>query len=120
VRDFNHVDDTIDAFLRVGDSPKVQNGRVYNAGSGHGVTISEVVDIIRKATGANKPVETEAARIRPDKSEVRELVCDARLLTAATGWNSKVSLSDGVAKTVTWWRKRLESGHARADARYIT
>lgn len=119
VRDFNHVDDTVAAFLTIGTAGGINIGRAYNSGSGRGVTIAQLVDLVRAATGTNKPVETEVARMRPDKSEVRALICDASLFSAATGWTSKVELSQGIAKTTAWWRRRLESGHARTDAQYI-
>jgi UDP-glucose 4-epimerase len=119
VRDFNYVGDTISAFLDVGSAQKIDHGRAYNAGSGRGVTVRETVDMIRELTGTNKPVQSEAARVRPNKSEVRELICDSRLLHAATGWTPKTALRDGLAKTIGWWRDRLARGLARQDANYI-
>lgn len=119
VRDFNHVDDTVAAFLTVGHAQNLNHGRAYNAGSGSGVTIAQVIDTIRAATGTNKPIEKEPARMRPDKSEVRELICDAALLNAATGWASKVALEAGIGRTVNWWRNRMDNKTVRQSADYI-
>lgn len=120
IRDFNYVDDTVAAFLAVGTGGKLAYGRPYNAGSGTGVSIAKLVDIVRAATGTNKAVVSETSRIRPSKSEVRELVCDSELLQAATGWRSKVELGTGVARTVDWWRGQIERGQIRRDAGYLT
>lgn len=119
VRDFNFVGDTVAAFLAAGESDKIEPGRSYNAGSGKGFTIGETLDLIRAATGTNKPLVAEASRMRPEKSEVRELICDARLFGDATGWRSQVDLAQGIEHTVAWWRDRLNRGLARADASYI-
>jgi nucleoside-diphosphate-sugar epimerase len=53
-------------------------------------------------TGANKPVVEDAARFRPEASEVRALVADSRLLRDASGWTPAIDLDNGVARTVDW------------------
>src|SRR5262249_36843603 len=98
---------------------RLSYGQPYNAGSGQGVTIAEVIDIIRKATGTNKPIESEAVRVRPNKSEVRELICNTALLTKATGWRPATDLSFGIARTVDWWRNKIDSGTVRPGTSYI-
>src|ERR1051325_10038529 len=47
VRDFNYVSDSVAAFLAIGTAPDAKPGRPYNAGSGTGVSISEMIDIVR-------------------------------------------------------------------------
>lgn len=119
-RDFNYVADTVDAFLRCGSADGLEFGQAYNAGSGVEVSIAEVVETIRRITGVNKPVESDAARHRPEKSEVQTLLADASALTRATGWQSSVGLEDGLAITVDWWRERIRSGAVRPGAGYAT
>jgi len=119
VRDFNYVDDTVAAFLRIGTAAGIEPGRAYNSGTGIGATIAEMIDIVRAATGANKPIKSEDDRNRPAKSEVRKLIADARQLTAATGWKPRSDLRTGIAATVSWWRERIESGRLRSDASYM-
>lgn len=119
VRDFNYVADTVSAFLAIGITPKIDAGLPYNAGSGHGATIAETIELIRAATGTNKPVVNEASRIRPEKSEVRKLIADSNLLRKATGWAPKTDLAAGIAQTVGWWRERIARGLVRNDADYI-
>jgi polysaccharide export outer membrane protein len=40
---------------------------------------------------------------------VRELLADARLFRAATGWEPRVDLREGLARTAAWWRQRFEA-----------
>ena len=119
-RDFTFIGDTVAAFLAIGHATGIAHGEPYNAGTGKAVSIGEVVEHIRILTGANKPIETEDARMRPERSEVRALLADARRLAAATAWAPRVELANGLAQTVDWWRARLAAGAVRPLTGYAT
>jgi UDP-glucose 4-epimerase len=119
VRDFSYVTDTVAAFLATGSAADIEIGRPYNSGTGAGAAIAEMIDMVRDATGTNKPIVSDDDRVRPAKSEVRKLIADARLLATATGWKPTFDLRSGIAATVAWWRERIESGLARTDAGYL-
>ncbi|MBV1797538.1 SDR family NAD(P)-dependent oxidoreductase [Siccirubricoccus sp. G192] len=120
IRDFTFVEDTAMAFLTIGNDPRVECGTPYNAGSGRAVTIAELADLTAEVTGSNKPIETEPQRVRPERSEVRELLADASRFAAATGWRPRISLREGLARTAQWWRGRLENGRVRRERDYVT
>ena len=120
VRDFNYVSDTVEAFLALGSAGKPDFGQPYNAGSGTAVTIGEMVDIVRRLTGSDKRVEADPVRMRPDDSEVRLLLADSARLRAATGWQPRVSLEEGLKRTVAWWRARMAQGLVRRASGYMT
>ena len=84
------------------------------------VSIGDMVERVQAATGTNKPVVRDDARLRPEGSEVRALVADYSRLQAACGWTPVIDLDDGVARTVEWWRGRIESGRIRRSADYLT
>jgi UDP-glucose 4-epimerase len=119
-RDFNFVGNTVDAFLAAGDSECLDYGQAYNAGTGIEVSIGDMVEKVQAATGTNKPVVHDEARLRPAASEVRALVADYSRLEAACGWAPAVDLDQGVARTVDWWRGRIDSGQIRRSADYLT
>lgn len=119
-RDFNYVSDTVDAFLRLGSADGVAFGTPYNAGTGTAVSVGEMVELVRAITGTNKPVETDADRVRPEKSEVRALIADAARIGEATGWRPQITLQDGLERTVIWWQGQIETGAMRAQAGYMT
>jgi NAD dependent epimerase/dehydratase len=108
-RDFTFVSDTVRAFLAAA-GPGAEPGNTYNAGTGAAVTVGEVVDRILALTGCNKTVAHDAARVRPESSEVRALIADNRRFRDATGWQPSVSLDDGLAETIDWWRDRPLDG----------
>jgi UDP-glucose 4-epimerase len=92
----------------------------YNAGSGTAVTIGEVASLVLEVTGCRKALEAEAERMRPELSEVRELLADAGRFSAATGWRPNVDLREGLARTAEWWRARLDGGRVRRERHYVT
>ena len=119
-RDFLFVGDTVRAFLTAGSSDALAFGEPYNAGTGKSVSIGDLVDEIRHAATTNKPVREDPARIRPPESEVRALCADATRLMQATSWRPQTDLTDGLARTVAWWRGRLATGEPRPTAGYVT
>ncbi|WP_281251227.1 SDR family NAD(P)-dependent oxidoreductase [Tropicimonas sediminicola] len=120
VRDFTFVSDTAAAFVTAGTATRLDFGVPYNAGTGRAVTIGEVVDLLRTLTKCDKPIVQETCRIRPPKSEVRELLADSRRFQSATGWSAKVELRDGLAQAVAWWQARVSSGSVRRETSYAT
>lgn len=118
-RDFNYVTNTVSAFLDIGDSDTVDYGVPYNAGSGLEVSVGEVAERVRILTGVNKPIMQDAARMRPERSEVRALIADSNRLTKATGWNSDIDLDAGLSRTIDWWRQRVQDGKTRRGAAYL-
>lgn len=119
VRDFSYVSDTVEAFVSLAAAEKLEFGTVYNAGSGLAVSIADVVEAIQRLCRTDKPREVESARIRPERSEVRALIANARRLTALTGWRPQVDLEDGLLKTILWWRTRTEDSRARPLHHYL-
>jgi UDP-glucose 4-epimerase len=120
VRDLTYVDDTVAAFMAAGSAPGIEFGRPYNAGSGKAVTVADLIEIIRGLTGATKPVRRDEVRMRPANSEVRALLADNALLRRETGWKPDTSLSDGLEKTIAWWRSRMGAGRVRREKDFIT
>ncbi|MDJ0949920.1 MAG: SDR family NAD(P)-dependent oxidoreductase [Alphaproteobacteria bacterium] len=119
-RDFTYVSDTVEAFLAAGSADAVDHGAAYNAGSGAAVTVGDMVEQVRSITGANKPIEVEQARLRPDKSEVRALLADASRFRSVTDWRPQVSLEQGLTRTVDWWHDRMREGGVRVGSEYVT
>lgn len=104
-RDFNYVEDTVNGIITAAEKSDKVFGEVLNLGSGVEVTIKEVADIIIEITESNAKVVFDAIRVRPTKSEVRRLCADASKANKLLGWKSKVSLKDGLAKTIEWFKE---------------
>lgn len=97
VRDMNYVGDTVAGFLALGAAEGVE-GQVYNVGSGTGHTVGEILALVRKVAGVDKPVRQIAERMRPAKSEVERLVCDFSKAAAAFGYAPSYTLETGLER----------------------
>ncbi len=106
-RDFNYVSDTVEAFLKVAEA-KQTPGQVFNAGSNTEISIQELVDVIQNIAKRKIKVITQDQRLRPEKSEVQRLVCNADKIKSVCGWESQVSLKEGLKLTLTWMKKNLQ------------
>jgi GDP-4-dehydro-6-deoxy-D-mannose reductase len=82
VRDFLHVRDVVDAYLRLLDGNEV--GEVYNVSSGEGVTVRALAEAVLQRLGVSAEIATDAAFARA--VDVPVLIGDSSKLRRATGW----------------------------------
>lgn len=106
VRDFTFVEDTARAFLAVSAAPEAV-GQVLNVGSGRGIAIGALADLILEAVGSGARVELDEERVRPDASEVFELVADASRIRELTRWQPRTELRTGIERTAEWVERNL-------------
>lgn len=103
-RDFNFVTDTAAGFIALATAPGIE-GREINIATGREVTMEETLHTIARLMGAEIKWVTDPERIRPSKSEVRRLLGDNKLITSLTDWRPRVSLEEGLSKTIDWFVK---------------
>jgi UDP-glucose 4-epimerase len=104
VRDFNFVEDTANAFVQVGTAPSGQVlGEVLNAGSGRGISVADLVELIGEIMGLELHATVDRQRLRPSRSEVMQLICDSTKLEKLTGWQPAHTLEQGLAATAAWF-----------------
>jgi len=119
-RDLTFVSDTAAAFMAAGLSENLDYGQPYNAGSQRAIKVGDLIDLIVELTSCSKPVVQDNKRLRPPNSEVRALLADCTRFARATGWSPRVSLREGLERTVEWWRGRLSSKQVRRQRDFIT
>ena len=99
-RDFVHIDDCIDAFFIILDH--IKDGSGCNIGSGKILTFLEVIDILTKIEGYNpqiKPLVNKPVGVNHRFSDIS--------LITELGWKSKISLEEGLARTLIAAKNRL-------------
>lgn len=106
-RDFTYVTDTINGFLKVGETPGIE-GKTFNLGTGDEVSIGELALKIADILDKDVRIETEVSRLRPEKSEVERLLSDNSLARERLGWQPQVSLTEGLKRTIAWVSEHLE------------
>jgi NAD dependent epimerase/dehydratase len=107
-RDLTYVDDTVAAFLATAAAPPSVIGRTIQLGTGHDVSVSEIVELVGDLLGRQLQVETEDSRIRPPLSEVQVLVADPSLAHELCGWRAEVELREGLQRTIAWIERNAE------------
>jgi len=107
VRDFNFVANTVDAFILLAET-KGAEGEVFNVGTGREVSVAEIAEMIGRVAGKKIKIIADKQRIRPQKSEVGRLLCNAGKIQDACGWNAKISLEEGLKETFVWLKNHLD------------
>ncbi len=105
-RDMTFVTDTVAGFVAASVTPGIE-GETINLGTGSTFTIGHFAERILKLMGVDKKIVTDAARLRPEKSEVLKLVSDNALAAKTMGWAPKVDLDDGLAQSIEFIRRNI-------------
>ena len=105
-RDFLFVKDTIRGFIQLGKCEGAV-GKVVNIGTGTDISIEELVKKILGLIGKQGEIEVEDRRIRPEKSEVMQLLSDTRLAQKLFQWAPQYTLEDGLRETIGWYQKNI-------------
>lgn len=92
VRDFIHVDDLARLCVLAGVSERVG---IYNAGSGCGHSIREVLEFIEQAVGRKPPVTWREGR----RFDVPKVVLDIAKAEGDFAWHPEIGLADGIRRT---------------------
>ena len=100
-RDFTHVFDTVEGFIRVGEADGV-GGETFNLGSGREISVADLANKIQGILGTSRAVVAHPARRRPATSEVERLCADATKMRTRLGWAPRLSLDDGLRQTIDW------------------
>lgn len=96
-REFLHVDDMAGACLHLLE--KYDGAMQINVGTGEDVSIKELAEIVAESVGYGGSVLWDAGR--PDGTP-QKLLDISRL--KASGWTPQISLREGIANTVEWYR----------------
>jgi NAD dependent epimerase/dehydratase len=103
-RDFNHVKDTVRGFISLAESDGAV-GEEVNIASGKEHSIGDVANTLIAAINPSARVQTTADRVRPEKSEVMQLIGDNAKIMRLTGWRPEYDLDSGLRDTVAWFRE---------------
>lgn len=95
-RDYFYVGDLARAAIMAADAKVPQV--IANVGSGEGLSLNELLDVIREAVGVAFDVQYQAAR----PFDVPKLILDISHARKVLGWKPEASLRDGIKRTWDW------------------
>ncbi len=105
-REFLHVDDMASAVALCAEN--YDDERHLNIGSGVDSTIAELAQLVAGAAGFTGEIAWDTSK--PDGTP-RKVMDVSRV--KSLGWGPKISLSDGIAQTIAWYRKANAEGVVR-------
>uniref|UniRef100_A0A7C2NYM3 NAD-dependent epimerase/dehydratase family protein n=1 Tax=Schlesneria paludicola TaxID=360056 RepID=A0A7C2NYM3_9PLAN len=111
-RDFNYIDDVVDALLRAGRSDRV-DGQAFNLGHPEHHSILDLVHLLQHLTGATfrvVPFPEDYAVI-----DVGDCYCDFSKFREATGWMPRHNLAAGLARTLDFFNDDGTDWEEEAD-----
>jgi nucleoside-diphosphate-sugar epimerase len=102
-RDFTYVENVVRANLlactaNAGDV----SGEVFNLGCGERISVNHLWEAIQEATGADVESVSGSAR----EGDVRDSLASLDKIQAHMGYQSTVSLAEGLGRTVEWLTRR--------------
>ncbi len=105
-RDFNYVDDVVDAFLTAGASDESQ-GEVFNLGATPPTSLRNFLEILYEVAGEKPnyrlvPFPEERRRI-----DVGDFYTDYGKIRRNLGWEPRVDLREGLERTVAFYRENI-------------
>jgi len=103
VRDFTDVKDMVEAYRLA--LAKCVPGEVYNVGSGKGVRMQDLLNLMLKQATREIRVEVDPRKYRP--VDVESVVADPTKFMRQTGWRPKIPLENTLTRVLNYWRKRL-------------
>jgi dTDP-glucose 4,6-dehydratase len=105
-RDMTFVTDTVAGFMAAAVTPGI-DGMTINLGTGETHSVGWFAERLLSLIGVAKPIVQEEQRKRPDLSEVLKLVSDNTLARQKMNWSPKVTLDDGLRRTIEFVRANL-------------
>jgi len=103
LRDFLYVDDLVECFLQVAICPSAY-GEVFNVGTGIPISFIDLAKKIVEVAGSGKVAFTEFTKERKEV-EPGDYYTDISKVRKVVGWTPKTDLSEGLKKTIEFYRK---------------
>ena len=106
LRDFTYVDDAVDAFLAAA-SPATE-GRSFNIGGFPPISLARLADGLIAANGGSGTSLVKEFPADRKRIDIGDYHADDHAFREATGWRPVVDMAEGLARTLDWFRPRLD------------
>jgi len=106
-RDFDYVDDAVDAFLRAGADPAA-DGQVFNLGGSAPINLLDLAKLLVELAGRGswrlEPFPDERKRI-----DIGDFHADSSRIRQALGWQPTTPLREGLQRTLAYYEAHREA-----------
>jgi UDP-glucose 4-epimerase len=105
-RDFDYVEDVVDAFLRAG-AMDAADGQVFNLGGEAAVSLLDLTELMIQIAGGGSyrliPFPPERKRI-----DIGDFHADTTKIRQTLGWSPTIGLRDGLTRTIEYYQRNRE------------
>jgi nucleoside-diphosphate-sugar epimerase len=101
-RDFNYVDDVVDAFILASVTPQAV-GEIINICSGVEYKVKEVAELVLKLM--NSPIKPKFGALQQRPGEALHFYGDNTRAREILGWKPRTSLEEGLKMTIHWFQE---------------
>jgi UDP-glucose 4-epimerase len=103
IRDFNYVDDVVNALLLAAESEDA-NGQIYNLGADDPINLKDTAELLIKINGEGT---YEIVPFPEDRKiiDIGDYYGDYRKIRSTLGWKPVTPLADGLKKTIEFYKK---------------
>ncbi len=104
IRDYIHVEDLADAHLKALDYlDENKKSNIFNCGYGHGFSVKEVIDTMKKVSGVDFKVEITERR----EGDPAVLIAGNEKIKRELEWKPKYDDLNLICKTALEWEKKI-------------
>jgi nucleoside-diphosphate-sugar epimerase len=106
LRDFTYVDDAVEALL-LAAARNDGNGQSFNLGGERALSLKDLASLLVEVNGGG---EFRVRTFPEDRRriDIGDYYADDRRIRSVLGWEPKVSLREGLARTLTFYRAHLK------------
>ncbi|MEI7711121.1 MAG: NAD-dependent epimerase/dehydratase family protein [Rhodospirillales bacterium] len=106
LRDLTYVDDVTEAFIKAAESPACHGG-IFNIGGPPPISLHDLAEMVVRLAGPSAQYATREFPADRAQIDIGSYHADDRAFRAAAGWEPKIGLEEGIARTIEWYRSRL-------------
>jgi len=103
MRDFNYVDDVVDALLTAATREEA-NGRIFNLGAEDPINLRQLAEVLIEINGGG---EYRVVPFPSDRKviDIGDYYGDYRMIRGTLGWTPRVPLREGLIRTLAYYRE---------------
>jgi UDP-glucose 4-epimerase len=105
LRDFTYVDDAVEALLRAAVSDDV-NGGTFNLGGDCVISLTTLAELLVEVNGGGE-FRVQSFPSDRKRIDIGDYYADFSRFEQAVGWTPAVSLREGLARTLAYYREHL-------------
>ena len=106
IRDFNHVEDVVDALLLAAANPS-SAGQIYNLGGEQPINLLNLANLMLEV---NRGGSYRLVEFPPERKiiDIGDYYGDYTKISTTLGWQPKIKLRDGIANTLEYYSQHKE------------